>query len=434
MTFDSAFRTFTSPESEFFAKLDWVRQQPLNSMKDSIEVRRDRMVTVSLTVLCQSFQALSVGGIALLLPIIRKDLGLSFAQGGSLAAATTLVYALMQIPAGHLSDRFSPKRLFIIGILGSTILGLTFGLVTNYWQALANQALSGFFRAFLFSPGMILLTGWFPSNRRATATGLYLIGGASGSIIFNLLGPILVARFDWRFSFISIALVGIVAIFFLMRFGKDPPTVRVRQKRNMLEAFHLFRYKIMWVCGGIQYIRLGVMLGITYWLPSLLIDEKGLSLHLAGFIAAIQVVFMTPPNILGGYISDRLKNPILVIGLSLSVIGVTTGLLIIANKMIYLYALIFINAIFLQMYFGPLFSVPVEILGEQKAGISIGFGNFFANIGGFSTVYLLGALKDTTGAFKSGFLVICGACFVGLVLSFILARMRRKAIAPIPFA
>jgi len=108
--------------------------------------------------------------------------------------------------------------------------------------------------------------------------------------------------------------------------------------------------------------------------------------------------------------------------------------LIIANKMIYLYALIFINAIFLQMYFGPLFSVPVEILGEQKAGISIGFGNFFANIGGFSTVYLLGALKDTTGAFKSGFLVICGACFVGLVLSFILARMRRKAIAPISFA
>jgi sugar phosphate permease len=397
-------------------------------MKDSRVVNRDRITTVSLTILCQSFQALSIGGIALLLPIIRKDLGLSFTQGGSLAAAGTLVYALMQIPAGYLSDRFSPKRLFSIGILGSTILALTFGLVTNYWQALANQTLSGFFRALLFTPGMALLTGWFPSNRRATATGLYLIGGYSGSVIFNLAGPLLVARFDWRFSFISIASVGIIAILFLLRFGKDAPNTGERQKVNILEAFHLFRYKIMWVCGGIQYIRFGVVQGITYWLPSLLINEKGLSLQLAGFITAIQVIFMSPSNILGGYVSDRLKNPILVIGVSLSVLGITTGLLITANNMILLVALIIINAIFLQMYFGPLFSVPVEILGVRRAGISSGFSNFFANIGGFTTTYLLGALKDSTGVFKHGFFAISGACFVGLALTFILAQMRRKAL------
>ncbi|MCJ7782479.1 MAG: MFS transporter [Desulfobacterales bacterium] len=400
-------------------------------MKDSRAVERDRIVTVSLTVVCQSFQALSMGGIALLLPIIRKDLGLSFTQGGSLAAATTLVYALMQIPAGYLSDRFSPKRLFCIGIFGSTLLALTFGLVTNYWQALVNQTLSGFFRALLFTPGMALLTGWFPSNRRATATGLYLIGGYSGSVIFNLVGPFLVAKFDWRFSFISIASVGIIAILFLVRFGKDSPPTGERQKGNMFEALYLFRYKVRWVCGGIQYIRFGVVQGITYWLPSLLVNEKGLSLQSAGLIIAIQVVLMSPSNIIGGYVSDRLKNPILVIGVSLSVLGITTGLLITANNMILIVALIFINAIFLQMYFGPLFSIPVEILGVPKAGISIGFSNLFANIGGFSAVYLLGALKDRFGAFKPGFFAICGACFLGLALTFILARMRRKAIVPI---
>ncbi len=399
-------------------------------MRSGSVVERDRITTISLTVVCQSFQALSMGGIALLLPVIRKDLGLSFTQGGSLAAATTLVYALMQIPAGYLSDRYSPKRLFCIGILGSTLLALTFGLVTNYGQALVNQALSGFFRALLFTPGMALLTGWFPSNRRATATGLYLVGGYSGSVIFNLVGPLLVAAFDWRFSFISIASVGIIAILFLIRFGKDPPPAGERPKGSMIEALQLFRHKVMWVCGGIQYIRFGVVQGITYWLPSLLINEKGLSLQLAGFIIAAQVVLMSPSNIVGGYISDRLKNPILVIAVSLSVLGITTGLLITANNMILLVALIFINAIFLQMYFGPLFSIPVEILGVPKAGISTGFSNLFANIGGFSAAYLLGALKDRSGAFKPGFFAICGACFIGLALTFVLARMRRKAIAP----
>jgi nitrate/nitrite transporter NarK len=258
---------------------------------------------------------------------------------------------------------------------------------------------------------------------------LYLIGGYSGSVIFNLVGPLLVAKFDWRFSFISIASVGIIAILFLIRFGKDSPPTGERQKGNMFEALHLFRYKVMWVCGGIQYIRFGVVQGITYWLPSLLMNEKGLSLQSAGLIIAIQVVLMSPSNIVGGYISDRLKNPILVIGVSLSVLGITTGLLITANNMILIVALIFVNAIFLQMYFGPLFSIPVEILGVPKAGISIGFSNLFANIGGFSAVYLLGALKDRFGAFKPGFFAICGACFLGLALTFILACMRRKAIA-----
>jgi ACS family D-galactonate transporter-like MFS transporter len=51
-------------------------------------------------VLCQSGQSLVYGGIALFLPLIREDLGLTFAQAGTLAAASSLVYAFMQIPSG----------------------------------------------------------------------------------------------------------------------------------------------------------------------------------------------------------------------------------------------------------------------------------------------------------------------------------------------
>src|SRR5512136_1557439 len=111
---------------------------------ESPALKRTRRTTVGLTVFCQSFQALSIGGLALFLPLIRQDLNLTFTQGGSLASAITIVYAFMQIPMGYLADRFSPKRLFVIGLLGTVSLSLTLGLVTNYWQALANQILAGF--------------------------------------------------------------------------------------------------------------------------------------------------------------------------------------------------------------------------------------------------------------------------------------------------
>ncbi|MFC1911005.1 hypothetical protein ACFLXC_07035 [Chloroflexota bacterium] len=79
------------------------------------------------------------------------------------------------------------------------------------------------------------------------------------------------------------------------------------------------------------------------------------------------------------------------------------------------------------MYFGPLFSIPVQVLGERKAGISTGFSNLFANIGGFSATYSLGWLKDSTGMFKYGFYAISGVCLIGLILAVALSRLRRSA-------
>src|SRR5437588_12930074 len=94
---------------------------------------------------------LSLGGIALFLPLIREDLHISFAQAGMLSAAATFTYALGQIPGGYLADRFGPKRIFFIGILGSTLLSLNFGMIQSYPAALANQIVSGMFRALLFA-------------------------------------------------------------------------------------------------------------------------------------------------------------------------------------------------------------------------------------------------------------------------------------------
>jgi sugar phosphate permease len=124
-----------------------------------------------------------------------------------------------------------------------------------------------------------------------------------------------------------------------------------------------------------------------------------------------------------------LKNPILIIAVSLVILCITTALFVTVKNLVLLITLIAVNAIFVQMYFGPLFAVPIEILGPRTAGISSGFSNLFANIGSLTFVYLLGALKDATGSFTYGFYGISGLCVVGLVFTIILARMRHRAVA-----
>lgn len=389
---------------------------------------REKLFNIPLIIICQSFQALSIGGIALFLPMIREDLALTFAQGGTLAAASTLVYALMQIPAGYLADRFGGRRLFVIGMLGTTVLSLTFGFVTEYWQALINQSVSGLFRAFLFAPGIRLISAWFPPEKRATAMGLYLIGGFLGNVIIDLAGPALVAKFDWRFPFLVFPPLGILLGLVLWRFGKEPRLENTQQEISVRDVLQLFRHRLMWVCGGIQYVRLAVMMGITFWLPTLLVEEKGLSLQFAGVIIAMQAAFIAPSNVIGGYISDRLKNPILVIVVALLVLIITSALMVPVDNTIALVVIIIINSIFVQAYFGPLFSIPVEVLGERTTATSTGFSNLFANIGAFSFTYLLGILKDLSGSFLSGFTAIAISCVFGLGLTAVLAKMRRKAL------
>src|SRR3970282_396699 len=140
-----------------------------------VSIGRDGITTVALVVFCQIVHWLTVAAIPLLLPLIREDLQISFTQAGMLSVAATLSYTLMQIPAGYLSDRFGPGRLFFLGLFGWSSLALVFGLVHAFWLALLVQFVAGAFRALLFVPGLALLASWFPPGRRATAMSLFML-------------------------------------------------------------------------------------------------------------------------------------------------------------------------------------------------------------------------------------------------------------------
>ena len=389
--------------------------------------KHERAVNISLVVLGQSFQAVPLAGVALFLPVLRSDLGLSFTQGGTLSAARILVYALMQIPSGYLADRYGLKRIFYIGLFGTTVLCLTFGLVSNYRHAFLNQAATGFFNALLFVSALALLVSWFGVQRRATAMGLSLVGLFSGQVIVNALGPFLEEHFTWRFPFIFFGAIGILASFTYLWRGAESPQGEPSKKFSLDDVFRLFRSPFMWVCGIIQYVRLGVVQGTSFWLPSLLVDEKGLSLQATGLMLALWTLTIAPSNIVGGYLSDRLKKPTLVVGTSLIVLAMTTAAIVNADQLALIIVVLLINAVFIQFYFGPLFAVPVEKYGTHMVGTLSGFGNFFANVGAFTFTYLLGALKDQTGSFKLGFYAIAGACLLGFLFTILLEKMRRDA-------
>ena len=388
-------------------------------------IGHDRITTVALVVFCQIVHWLTIAAIPLLLPLIREDLQISFTQAGMLSVAATLSYTLMQIPAGYFSDRFGPGRLFFLGLFGWSSLALAFGLVHAFWLALLVQFVAGAFRALVFLPGLALLASWFPPGRRATAMSLFMLGGFTGTIVLALAGPLLTALYGWRIAFIFFAALGMGAALFYKAYAKEKPRAQPLQHLALLDVFRLVRYPIMWVCSGLQFVRFSVVTAFNFWLPSLLVIDRGLSVQETGLVMAMSAALMAPSNTLGGYVSDRLGNPPLVIGASLAILACTSALLGVVESVPLLLLVIAVNSIFLHFYFGPVFQTAMEALGPRIAGTATGFSNLFANIGGLIAAYALGAVKDQAGSFTWGFVGVSGACLAGVALAVILARMRQ---------
>lgn len=385
--------------------------------------------TVSLVVLSQAVHFLTFSGLALLLPLIREDFRITFAQAGLLSAAATVSYALAQIPAGFASDRWGAKRLFFAGLLGWSILALALTLVFSYWVVLVMLFVAGACRALLFAPGLALVSSWFPPHRRATAMSLFLLGSFVGTIVLSLTGPHASAYFGWRAAFAFYALLGVAAaavFWFFAAERREPHPVR---RVDVKDVLRLFGNRLVWLCNALQFIRFSVVAAFNFWLPSLLIADRGFSLESAGLAVALSAACAAAANPLGGYVSDRLRNPPLVIGSSLAVVACTSVLLVTVQSTPLLLVVVALQSVFMTIYFGPLFFVPVEALGQRTAGLATGIGNLFANLGALVSAYALGAVKDATGSFASGFYAMAVLCGAGVILSFVLARMRRSGLA-----
>jgi sugar phosphate permease len=120
-------------------------------------------------------------------------------------------------------------------------------------------------------------------------------------------------------------------------------------------------------------------------------------------------------------LSDRLRRPIFIIGLSLAVLSVLLISLTVITNLLVLLAVIAVVSVFIQLYFGPLFSIPTLYFGPHLAGLSSGFGNFCANVGGFGATLFFGILRDATGSFGLGFVflgvIAAGGFFAAVALS-----------------
>lgn len=154
---------------------------------------------------------------------MMADLKAGSALMGLLASAYFYPYALMQLPAGLLSDSWGPRRSVSVFFILAALASIYFGLVNSVGTAILARVLVGLGVSMLFVPTMKILTRWFRQAEFAGMMGLLMALGGLGVLFSAQPLAYLSSIVGWRGSFIWIGAATLVLGGLIWAFVRDKP-------------------------------------------------------------------------------------------------------------------------------------------------------------------------------------------------------------------
>jgi cyanate permease len=155
--------------------------------------------------------------------------------------------------------------------------------------------------------------------------------------------------------------------------------------------------------------------GVAFFLPTI-IKGFGVSDSQTGLLAALPFVFGAVGMVLLGRHSDRTMERKGHVAAALLMAMVGIGLAgIVSNPVIVMALLCFaqIGVSAVPPMFWPL---PASFLTGASAAAGIAAINSLGNLSGFAGPYAMGYLKDLTGNFTAGLLLLAGCALVGAIV------------------
>ncbi|MFA7197128.1 MAG: MFS transporter [Anaerovoracaceae bacterium] len=153
---------------------------------------------------------------------IAEDLDLSVTQTGMILSSFQLGYVIVVLFTGWLSDRIGNQRVVAWATLLTAISSTMFSfLARDFSSVLVLRLLTGLSAGAIYVPGIALLSGWYPPEKRTGAIGAYtgaLVLAYSGG--YFIAAPIAAAT-TWRHGMFWTSVPAFVAAFLVFAFVRD---------------------------------------------------------------------------------------------------------------------------------------------------------------------------------------------------------------------
>lgn len=146
---------------------------------------------------------------AVLFPLIRDDLGVSYAALGATVALYYVVSGVCQTLAGFAVDRFGARRVLFAGLLLGALGALLAGLAQSYAMLVVAAAVGGLGNSVFHPCDFAILNARVEPRRLGYAFSWHGIAGFLGYAAAPVYAAAMAAAFDWRGALVGAAAVGL---------------------------------------------------------------------------------------------------------------------------------------------------------------------------------------------------------------------------------
>jgi EmrB/QacA subfamily drug resistance transporter len=177
----------------------------------------DRWRALALLGVAQFMLILDVTVVAIALPHMGVDLGLSRETLTWVVSAYTLMFGGLMLLGGRAADLFGARRLVLTGLLVFTAASLVTGLAGSAEVLLGGRVAQGVGAAMLSPAALSMVTKLFTGPELNKALGVWSGLGGGGAAIGVLLGGVLTAGPGWQWVFYVNVPIGLLVAVALRR-------------------------------------------------------------------------------------------------------------------------------------------------------------------------------------------------------------------------
>jgi NNP family nitrate/nitrite transporter-like MFS transporter len=378
---------------------------------------------------------------------IAGPLKLNEAEKGLMVAVPVLTGSLARFPVGILGDRFGAK---LVGVL---MLVFLFIPLLMGWFIEPNFPLLLLIGGMLgiagssFAIALPLASRWYPPEQQGIVMGIAAAGNL-GTVIAIIFAPIIAYAYTpkdllpvknaagklvyqavpppggWHavMGYTALALAIVLVVFIIM--SKESPS----HPKNVPVTAYLAALKkadVWWFC-LLYSITFGGFVGLGSYLTVFYNAQYGLPPTQGGYVtfatasglAALAAFLGSSLRPLGGYIADKMGGTRL-LTILLTVVAAVYAFSAFALSLSLPYlAMALVMAVgvgCLGMGNGAMFQLVPQGF-RKEIGIVTGLVGCVGGLGGFVLPYLLGSVRQATGSFVFGWLILSGFVLFALII------------------
>ncbi len=386
---------------------------------------------------------------------MNEDLGFSASVYGFGAGVFFLGYALFEVPSNLILARVGARRwiariLFTWGLFATAMMFVDNATTFYILRFLLGVAEAGFLPGILY-----YLSFWYPAAQRAQAVSWFMIGIPLAQVIGAPLAGLLLSLdgfwglHGWQWMYLIEGLPAILltgAVLLLLTDHPDHADWLTPAQRNWLSSriraehaaagarhSHSVRaallHPVVWLLAFLAFAFQTGSYGLQFWTPQIVKSWSGLDPLGVGLVTAIPYLAAAVGMVLIGRSSDRSGERFFHIAVPslVGALGFIAAAFVISPVLGVL--ALTVAAVGDMGTRGPFWSLPTRFLTAAASAGGIALINTVGSLGGFVGPFAVGLVKDATGLYAGGLLLMALLLTLGAVVA--VGLRKRDELKPI---